>query len=341
MLPSGSDSLELMTPAEVIGLVRRLLGEMERMRAEREKVDAAFARLQVENQTLKDEFARLKGLPPRPPHKPSGMEKATDRPERGAKGDEEEATKRRRAPGVSELSIDRTETLSVEAPAGSRHKGYEDIIVQDLAVKAEATRYRRQRWETPDGERLTAPLPAGIVGGCGPHLHRLVLTPAFSGPDDLREDRGASGRPGPGDLQAPGGAAPARQARGLPRFEIGDAEGAQVAHPFLARAKDTRRMAGELVDDVLRQVGASHVGDRRPVDDVAGRAAEQTTQESQARLSRRPSRHPRPRNPQPRNPRQPRPKLTDRPEICPSYVQKSGAKRSALRPFATSKRLRS
>jgi urease accessory protein UreE len=37
-------------------------------------------------------------------------------------------------------------------------------MVQDLVLKAETTRYRRERWETPDGERLIAPLPAGIVG---------------------------------------------------------------------------------------------------------------------------------------------------------------------------------
>jgi hypothetical protein len=48
-------------------------------------------------------------------------------------------------------------------------------------LKAETTRYRRERWETPDGERLIAPLPAGIVGGCGPHLHRLVLMLHFQG----------------------------------------------------------------------------------------------------------------------------------------------------------------
>jgi hypothetical protein len=49
------------------------------------------------------------------------MENARDRPEGGAKSDENWASKRRRGPGVSKLSIDRTETLLVEAPARSRH----------------------------------------------------------------------------------------------------------------------------------------------------------------------------------------------------------------------------
>ncbi len=170
-----------MTQAELIDLVRRLIGETARLQAELERRDGVEAGLRAEIQTLKDEIARLKGLPPRPPYKPSGMEKATDRPERGAKGDEEEATKRRRGPGVFKLSVARTETLAVEAPTGSRFKGYEEITVQDLAVKAEATLYRRERWQTPDGKTLIAPLPAGIVGGCGPHLIRLVLALHFQG----------------------------------------------------------------------------------------------------------------------------------------------------------------
>jgi len=181
MPPSSTDSLERMTQAELIDLVRRLIGEMARLQAELERRDGVEAGQRAEIQTLKDEIARLKGLPPRPPHKPSGMEKATDRPERGAKGDEEEATKRRRGPGASKLSVARTETLAVEAPAGSRFKGYEEITVQDLAVKAEATLYRRERWQTPDGKTLIAPLPAGIVGGCGPHLIQLVLALHFQG----------------------------------------------------------------------------------------------------------------------------------------------------------------
>ena len=86
-----------------------------------------------------------------------------------------------RGPGVSKLSIDRTVTLTTSAPAGSRSKGYEEIIVQDIAFKPDVTLYRRERWTTPDGRTVTADLPAGVVGGCGPNLHRLVLTLHFQG----------------------------------------------------------------------------------------------------------------------------------------------------------------
>ena len=36
-------------------------------------------------------------------------------------------------------------------------------------------RYRRERWLTPSGETVLAPLPAGIVGGFGPGLRRFLL----------------------------------------------------------------------------------------------------------------------------------------------------------------------
>src|SRR5271169_726128 len=130
MSPGASDSLERMTPTELVGLVRRLLGEVERLRAQNEKVGAALVGLRVENQTLKDEIARLKHLPPRPPLNPSGMEKATE----PSKPEADEPARRRRGPGISRLTIDRTVELTVEAPAGSRRKGYEEIVVQDLML---------------------------------------------------------------------------------------------------------------------------------------------------------------------------------------------------------------
>ena len=181
MSPSSIDSLENLSLTELVGVVRGLMGEVERLRKENEKLKAALAAAKRENQELKDELRRVKGLPPRPPVKPSGMEKATDRPsaEKPSQGDA--TPPRRRGPGVSKLSIDRTVTLTAAAPAGSHYKGYEKIIVQDIAFKPEVTLYRRERWTTPDGRTVTADLPAGVVGGCGPHLIRLVLMLHFQG----------------------------------------------------------------------------------------------------------------------------------------------------------------
>src|SRR5271165_3770966 len=109
------------------------------------------------------------------------MEKATDRLAAEKPSEADARPPRCRGPGVSKLSIDRTVTLTAPAPAGSRHKGYEEIIVQDIAFKPEVTLYRRERRTTQDGRTVAADLPAGVVGGCGPNLHRLVLVLHFQG----------------------------------------------------------------------------------------------------------------------------------------------------------------
>ena len=181
-MTSGTvDLLEGLSATELVGLVRGLIGEVERLRQEDEKLGATVSALRLENQQLKDEIRRLKGLPPRPPIKPSGMEKATDGPAAERPSEADASLPRRRGPGVSKLSIDREVTLTASAPVGSRRKGYEEIIVQDIAFKPEVTLYRRERWATPDGRTVLADPPAGVVGGCGPNLHRFVLMLHFQG----------------------------------------------------------------------------------------------------------------------------------------------------------------
>src|SRR6266851_9922271 len=152
-----TESVEELPLAELRRLVLALIDEVTRLGAE--------------NRDLKDEIARLKGLPPRPKFrgKPSGMEKATSASS-GVKG----RSKRRRCAKRDKLTVTREVVLKASPPIGSRFLGYEDILVQDLRIEAETVRYRRERWRTASGERVVAALPAGIRGGYGPELRRFI-----------------------------------------------------------------------------------------------------------------------------------------------------------------------
>ncbi|MEN2793685.1 transposase [Sphingomonas oligophenolica] len=138
---------------------------------------AQNAALRAENGALKEEIARLKGLPPRPKFtlKPSGMEQATSKPA-GKKG-----RKRGRGAVRDKLVVTSEVRLKAQVPQGSRFKGYEDVLVQDLRISVAVVRYRRERWETPSGERIVAALPPGILGGFGPELRRFIAAGHYQG----------------------------------------------------------------------------------------------------------------------------------------------------------------
>ena len=77
MPPSDSVPLETLSLAELRELVGTLVAKVA-------DLGAANAALKVENQALRDEVARLKGLPPRPPSRPSGMERCLSKELPGA-----------------------------------------------------------------------------------------------------------------------------------------------------------------------------------------------------------------------------------------------------------------
>jgi len=171
------DSLECLTQADLIGVVRDLIGEVTRMRAENKKLVGSLAKLRVEHRAAKDEIARLKHLPPRPPIKPSGMDKSTQAKGSEAGDDKGGRSSRRRGSQLDRLKIGATVVVKADPPAGSRNKGFEDIVVQDLSLNPQVTRYRRERWETPDGKTIIADLDSGIVGGYGPNLMMWTASP--------------------------------------------------------------------------------------------------------------------------------------------------------------------
>ena len=108
MSPDLPDSLERLSHSDLIGAVRDLVGEFTRLREKHEELIGAMAKLRIEHQAVKDELARYKKLPPRPPQKPSGMEKATDLPDAAAGGTKGERSTRRRSSNLDKLKIDRT-----------------------------------------------------------------------------------------------------------------------------------------------------------------------------------------------------------------------------------------
>jgi hypothetical protein len=89
--------------------------------------------------------------------------------------------KRLRGSTRSKLAIHEERTVTLAPPRGSRFKGYTSFVVQDLTIRAHVVNFRCERWQTPDGDVMTAPLPAGINGHFGPELRRFALAQYHQG----------------------------------------------------------------------------------------------------------------------------------------------------------------
>jgi hypothetical protein len=157
MAPPGD--LDALSPTELKALVLELLGKV--------------AALEQTVAAQRAEIARLKGLKGRPVLKPSGMETASEpKPPSPPKG--------RRGPVRPRVAVE-DQVIEATVPLGSRFKGYADFLVQDLVLRVRCLRYRRERWLTPDGQLIVAPLPGGVDGHFGPELRRFVLAQYHQG----------------------------------------------------------------------------------------------------------------------------------------------------------------
>ena len=165
----GRFNLTVTAPADIDGLsleaLKALVVQLLSKVADQERLIA----------DLREANARLKGLNGRPRIKPSGMENASEPKRPGKRG------KRRRRGKIAPRVAVEDRVIKAPVPAGSRFKGYANFMVQDIVLRAAAIRYRRERWITPDGTMVLAPLPGGVIGHFGPELRRFVLAQYHQG----------------------------------------------------------------------------------------------------------------------------------------------------------------
>ena len=153
------DEIPPISAEEATPLVKALVGMIDSLREN-------IQRLESNLQQMRDEIAVLKGEKAKPKFKSSKMEENTNK--KDDEGDEQ--TKKR--PGSAKRS--KTEELTIHdeqvvplaepAPLGARFKGYRDVVIQGLVIKAHNVRYRLECWQTVEGNLLTGKLPKSLQG---------------------------------------------------------------------------------------------------------------------------------------------------------------------------------
>lgn len=167
-------------------LVDALLRVIEQLQATNRELQTTVQRQQQRIEQLEEEIRRLKGLPepPKRPPQPSPLNDPSGPP--SASGQKKPTTPDGKRPGSAKRS--KTQHLIVHhdvrlpldgLPDGTKFLGYQDFTVQDLKFESHNTRYRRCRYQLPDGTILTAPLPKDVTSHFGPTLHQYVLYQHF------------------------------------------------------------------------------------------------------------------------------------------------------------------
>lgn len=88
--------------------------------------------------------------------------------------------RRNRKPKLSEITIDREETCPVDAaqlPDDAKFKGYEEKVVQDVIIKTDNVRFKRELYHSPSLKKTySGDVPQGYEGEYGPHINSHIVS---------------------------------------------------------------------------------------------------------------------------------------------------------------------
>ena len=129
--------------------------------------------LKAENQKLKDEINRSKGEKGKPDIKPKSSPKKN-------KLDKKRKRKKKwkKQSKLDKVKIDDTKPIKYEGslPDDAQHKGYRNVVVQDITIKTNNIEFQLERFYSPSqGKTYEAPLPDYIDGEFGAGLKSWVL----------------------------------------------------------------------------------------------------------------------------------------------------------------------
>jgi hypothetical protein len=155
-------------------LIQRLLNHIELLTVENNE-------LQAENQRLGDEVARLKGEQGKPKIKANRPAERTDcaTPETESQSQSRAASGQGK-PRRERIQIDREEVIKLDRsqlPPDVAHRGYRDVVIQNIIFKTDNVRYRLERVYSESQERLyEASLPQALQRqSYGSELQALVV----------------------------------------------------------------------------------------------------------------------------------------------------------------------
>jgi len=161
------DFTELQLAPATRKLMQRLLNCIETLAADLNEA-------QAEIQRLRDEIARLKGEKGKPKFKANCPPDPDDDDSSQANGNQPRSNLKPQpdtnsgpsAPRNERIAVDREEVVKLDRsqlPADVRHRGYRDVIVQNIVFETDTVRYRLERlYSESEGEFYEASLPAAL-----------------------------------------------------------------------------------------------------------------------------------------------------------------------------------
>ena len=153
-------------------LIRRLLNLIEQLSAD-------LREAQAEIQRLRDEVNHLKGEQGKPKVKASTPKlPATNH---SSEKERHKSRERHKRSKKGTIKVNREQVVKVEAevlPADAKFQGYEDVVVQDILLKTDNVRFRKEKYYAASTQKsYLAQLPRGYEGQFGPGVKALI--PAF------------------------------------------------------------------------------------------------------------------------------------------------------------------